>query len=569
MRDVARWVLFAGMVLLVGCGGSGGGEDDRRENDQGAVPALICGGAERAGCPVGYRCVDDASRDCAVAAGGGCTGLCVLGEPLSTCAGPTAACSEGFVCVDDPSDECAGGPAGNCPGVCQPAAGGECQADSDCASILAPCSECPDGTFSCPIPVCHRGHCSITFKACPPATCAGFFGTSCAPGDECVDDPTDECDPASGGADCPGTCVPLPKPGCGGFAGVPCPDGFQCVDDPNDDCRPDASGADCPGLCEPIEGPRCSTDSDCPVLRAPCSVCPDGTAVCPRSLCQNGVCSVEFPTCGQPLPCGDEVGGCKPGYVCHGDPNTPCDPSKGESCDGMCVLPEGPHKCGGPTGEECPEGFACVDEPADDCLPDAGGAPCPGICEPANTGECRSDADCPVILVACAICPDGSAACPRGSCEHGKCRLFIDVCEGPGFCGGIAGFPCAPGYTCVDDPEDDCDPSAGGADCGGVCVREDAPRPCGGFAGFTCPAGFECADDARDDCDPEAAGGAACPGICRPAPTSKCNSDADCFVIGAPCVICADGTAACPRSFCADGECRAEFETCAEENAGS
>lgn len=38
------------------------------------------------------------------------------------------------------------------------------------------------------------------------------------------------------------------------------------------------------------------------------------------------------------------------------------------------------------------------------------------------------------------------------------------------YCGGIAGFPCPDGYTCVDDPNDSCDPDAGGADCGGICV---------------------------------------------------------------------------------------------------
>ena len=37
-------------------------------------------------------------------------------------------------------------------------------------------------------------------------------------------------------------------------------------------------------------------------------------------------------------------------------------------------------------------------------------------------------------------------------------------------CGGIAARPCATGLTCVDDPTDSCDPKAGGADCGGICV---------------------------------------------------------------------------------------------------
>jgi hypothetical protein len=42
--------------------------------------------------------------------------------------------------------------------------------------------------------------------------------------------------------------------------------------------------------------------------------------------------------------------------------------------------------------------------------------------------------------------------------------------EPPSFCGGIAGFPCPAGLTCVDDPSDTCDPAHGGADCGGVCM---------------------------------------------------------------------------------------------------
>jgi hypothetical protein len=39
-------------------------------------------------------------------------------------------------------------------------------------------------------------------------------------------------------------------------------------------------------------------------------------------------------------------------------------------------------------------------------------------------------------------------------------------------CGGIAAIRCPAGYACVDDPSDACDPDQGGADCGGICVKE-------------------------------------------------------------------------------------------------
>jgi hypothetical protein len=43
-------------------------------------------------------------------------------------------------------------------------------------------------------------------------------------------------------------------------------------------------------------------------------------------------------------------------------------------------------------------------------------------------------------------------------------------------CGGIAGFQCPAGKTCVDDPVDDCDPARGGADCSGICVGSTKAR---------------------------------------------------------------------------------------------
>lgn len=45
-------------------------------------------------------------------------------------------------------------------------------------------------------------------------------------------------------------------------------------------------------------------------------------------------------------------------------------------------------------------------------------------------------------------------------------------------CGGLAGTPCPEGYTCVDDPTDDCDPEQGGRDCIGVCKQEPNPTGC-------------------------------------------------------------------------------------------
>lgn len=39
------------------------------------------------------------------------------------------------------------------------------------------------------------------------------------------------------------------------------------------------------------------------------------------------------------------------------------------------------------------------------------------------------------------------------------------------FCGGIAAIACPSGYSCVDNPDDSCDPEHGGADCGGICIE--------------------------------------------------------------------------------------------------
>jgi hypothetical protein len=124
------------------------------------------------------------------------------------------------------------------------------------------------------------------------------------------------------------------------------------------------------------------------------------------------------------------------------------------------------------------------------------------------------------------------------------CHSFTEQPQSQALCGGIAGIPCAEGYTCIDDPDDNCDPANGGADCGGICVTDDSPIYCGGLIpgpGNSCPEGQECVDDPSDDCTAGIA--ADCRGICQPEP--GCGEDADCEE-GEFCdlaaVLCLEGT---------------------------
>lgn len=78
----------------------------------------------------------------------------------------------------------------------------------------------------------------------------------------------------------------------------------------------------------------------------------------------------------------------------------------------------------------------------------------------------------------------------------------------PPVCGGREGTECPWGMTCVDDPDDACDPAAG-EECPGLCE----PALCGGLLGLICSKGQVCVDDPSDTCDPKR-GGADCIGLC-------------------------------------------------------
>jgi len=176
--------------------------------------------------------------------------------------------------------------------------------------------------------------------------------------------------------------------------------------------------------------------------------------------------------------------------------------------------------CGGFAGIACPGAGSCVDDSSDDCDPERGGADCGGLCE------------CSGALVLCSTgtqfddSPDVCACVPAEPEPSGP------------FCGGIAAFECPGQGSCVDNPNDGCDPERGGADCGGLCecnvralcirgfafdaspevcarVPDAVAGPfCGGFAGIACPGAGSCVDNPNDGCDPER-GGADCGGVCE------------------------------------------------------
>lgn len=117
------------------------------------------------------------------------------------------------------------------------------------------------------------------------------------------------------------------------------------------------------------------------------------------------------------------------------------------------------------------------------------------------------------------------------------------------FCGGIAGFPCPDGYTCVDIASDGCDPENGGADCGGVCVPNQAAEPddYNPCAAILCSEGSQCCPQCGGQCvSPETdCASLTCGQACG---SATCAADEYCC--NSSCGYCRKEGVGCTRELC-------------------
>jgi len=173
-----------------------------------------------------------------------------------------------------------------------------------------------------------------------------------------------------------------------------------------------------------------------------------------------------------------------------GEPSSPGEGAVGQSESDLRVR----RLCAGPIGLACRANQYCTGFEVGQCPNKAVYGVCtprPDVCTDQSSPVCGCDGV--TYGNSCFAAAAGVAVAKKGACR-----------PEPAFCGGIAGIPCPDGQQCIDDPNDDCDPKNGGADCSGICVTRT--NPC---AAVLCMVGTQCINR----------GGVA---VCVPVPTDPC-----------------------------------------------
>ncbi len=176
----------------------------------------------------------------------------------------------------------------------------------------------------------------------------------------------------------------------------------------------------------------------------------------------------------------------------------------GDCCDDKVSTCDAPvaTACGGWLGDTCASDEYCHFEQSAIC----------GFADASGTCQDKPQACTQIFSPVCGC--DGqtySNSCMANSA--GTSVNTIGACQPQAqMCGGFGNLACPSGLDCVDDPNDDCDPNNGGADCSGVCVEPVACQPV--TCTLACQNGFKTNAEGCEICE------------CKPS-TQPANSCAD------------------------------------------